>query len=120
PALTGRYELTVLDSRVPGTQDQNLLEAERLYAEANAASTKGEMREAAAKYEDAAAHFKSAGDQLREAYAEHWAGFIYSGRGDKLGKQMAMEHLDNAISLSRSGGYKEIEGLSLSTIADIY
>ncbi|MGB7926468.1 MAG: CHAT domain-containing protein [Pyrinomonadaceae bacterium] len=87
--------------------------AEELRAEDKAAS----LRQAIAKYEEALAAWKSAGDRLKEADALKNIGEVYQRLGES---QTALKYGEQALRLSRKVNDRRAEGEILNNIGYVY
>ena len=116
----GRYEVKILDLRLPTPQDRSRHKAERLYVEARQleASQKAEsLNRAIEKYNEAMELFKALEDRDREADALQQISWIYLGTGES---RKAVDDLERLLLLRRSLGDRSRELAALHSLGRVY
>jgi CHAT domain-containing protein/Tfp pilus assembly protein PilF len=119
-AVAGRYEITINELRPATPKDGKLVagrgalkDAERLYAEKNAEST----RKAMGKLKEARAIFGSVGERADEVKALDALGSISIDVGEN---REALEYYNQALLVSRNLRDREGEASALNGIAGVY
>ncbi|HEY2944385.1 MAG TPA: CHAT domain-containing tetratricopeptide repeat protein [Vicinamibacteria bacterium] len=110
----GEYEVTVEELRPAGAQDQKLLEAQTLFAEAERARKRGtatSLDEANERYQKALETWRQAGARWWEAHALYGLGDLYVLRSEYA---KTSEEAGRLLALAESVGADRLKGRALN------
>ncbi len=119
-AVTGRYQATIEQLRLPTEQDRNLIAAERAFMEATQLriqNAEEPQRQAIAKYLEALPVFQTAGDRYWELLTLRMLSDLYSGLSEQ---QKALDSYNQLLVLYREMRDRAGEADILKSIGYIY
>lgn len=117
---TGRYEVSLEESRVAALQDSGRLAAERSLAEGkqlDAQGTPESRRKAIEKYEEALNFWRTVGDSRQEAVVLNRLGGTSHAQGEE---QKALDSFNQALLLWKATGDRVNEANTLNNIGVVY
>jgi CHAT domain-containing protein/Tfp pilus assembly protein PilF len=119
-APAGRYEIRLDEMRRSAPSDENLLAAQKLYAEAQGLMEQGTAeasRESLTKFGASLRLWQGAGDREREAAVLDIIGVLHDNMSDK---RTALDYYKRSLAILHESGPRVAEGILLSNVGKIY